>query len=257
MTVIRNAQVRVSIASTTEATGGHRFRATGNCFRSLSRGRAYIAQQNAEARVPVGQSTKVGFTSMRPDRRRLALFDRGLRCIGSPETGSCHGWSTLRVATAEGTVLKRVPDVWEADWAPAQRLVASRVPDRLSLFSGRNFRTQRVLVEGRKLFLYEPAVSPNGRLIAVRVGTQHNRYYIGVFSLATGKYLRRLTSGPRDSDPEWSPDGRRIVFSRNASPCLPPAPCGELFTVRSDRRDEPRSLGVQGVQPTWGERRDS
>ena len=33
---------------------------------------------------------------------------------------------------------------------------------------------------------------------------------------ANGGELRRLTRGYLDSEPEWSPDGRRIVFTRSA-----------------------------------------
>jgi tricorn protease-like protein len=219
-------------------------------------GRPFIARQDAEARVPVGQSEKVGFTSIRPDGRRLALFRRIVVCIGSPETGSCQGYSTLRITTQRGAELRRIARVWEADWASGKRLVASRGSDHFLLFAGPDLRKKRVLIEWRNHLLSEPAVSPDGRFVAAKIVTQH-RHFIGVFSLASGKYVRRLTSGPRDSNPGWSPDGRQIVFSRNAGACLPPSPCGELFVAPSDRRGEPRSLGVEGVQPTWSVRRDS
>jgi hypothetical protein len=207
-------------------------------------GSAYIARQNAKARVRVGKLTKVGFTSMRPDRRRLALIERVQRC----NVERCHALSTLIVTTTRGTVLRRIPDVWEADWAQG-RLVAESVSGQVVIFSGRHFRAQRVLVDYKRP-LWNPAVSPDGRLVAVTVAGTH--VYIAVFSLATGKLVRRLTRG---AGPDWSPDGKRIVFSRDPQPCAGVDPCAELFTVRSDGRGQPRSLGVQGVEPTWSVRR--
>jgi Tol biopolymer transport system component len=216
-------------------------------------GSAYLARQSTKGRVRVGRSTKAGFTSIRPDRHRVAIVDRVLRCIGSRETGSCRGWGTLIVRSARGKVMRRISDVWEADWA-GTRLLASRTSDHLSLFSGRGLRTERVLIDHRKPLL-EPAVSPDGRLVAVRLGAAQGRNSIALFSLATGKFVRRLTKGSSDSDPDWSPDGKRIVFTRYTSPCKQADTCTELYTVRSDGRGQPRSLGIPGVEPTWGEQR--
>lgn len=44
----------------------------------------------------------------------------------------------------------------------------------------------------------------------------------------------------RDRDPAWSPDGRRIAFSRDA----------EIWVMDADGSDA-RSLGVRGVEPAW------
>jgi Tol biopolymer transport system component len=54
-----------------------------------------------------------------------------------------------------------------------------------------------------------PAFSPNGKLIVfTRLGS-------GLFRVSLdGTGLRRLTSGPRDSYPVWSRDGKRIAFVR-------------------------------------------
>jgi Tol biopolymer transport system component len=214
-------------------------------------GSAYIARQDATLRHRVGRSKAVGFTSIRPDRGRLALVDRVYRCIGSRETGSCRGEGALSVTTPHGKVLRRIRGIWNADWAGA-RLVASQASG-LSLFSGRRFLNERVLSDSH-FVLHDPAVSPDGLLVAVAVVGQ--RYeFIAVFSLANGKLVRRLTRGSLDFDPEWSPDGKRIVFGRSTQPCPGVDPCAELFTVSSNGRGQPHSLGLRGLEPTWGVRR--
>ena len=216
-------------------------------------GSAYVAQQNAKARVRVGKLTKVGFTSMRPDGRRLVLINRVWRCIGGRGTGVCRGRGSLVMTTPRGTVLRRISGIWDADWA-AGRLVTSGSSESLSLFSGRRLRHERMLVQRNAWSLQDPAVSPDGRRVAVGVVGQRDAF-IAVFSMATGKVVRRLTTGPLDVDPEWSPNGKRIVFGRYTRPCEEVDPCMELYTVRSDRRGRPRSLGVQGLESTWGVRR--
>jgi Tol biopolymer transport system component len=157
------------------------------------------------------------------------------------------------VTTPGGRVLRRRRDVWDADWG-AGGLVASLTSSyELWLLSGRRFRTERELIERRHSSLYEPTVSPDGRLVAAVVAGPR-RNFIAVFSAKTGKLVRRLT-GPYDFGPEWSSDGKHIVFNRYTQPCDQVDPCAELYTVRSDGRGRPRSLGVQGLEPTWGVRR--
>jgi tricorn protease-like protein len=219
-------------------------------------GRAYIARQDAGARLRVGVSEQVGFTSVSADRRRLVLGNRREECIGGPNTGVCRGRGTLIVSTIRGHELRRIPGVWYADWAGAGRLVASRSGDQLLLISGRKYRRERVLIERQAWIISSAAVSPDGQFVAAAVIGQH-RDFIAVFSVSSRKLVRRLTSGAlADSMPAWSPDGKQIVFSRSTQPCPGPYPCAELQVVRTDGRGGPRSLGVQGIEPTWGMRRD-
>jgi hypothetical protein len=213
-------------------------------------GGAYIARQDAEARLRVGESGKVGFTSLSPNRRRLVLINRLWKCIGGPNTGVCRGHGTLIISTIRGHALRRIPGVWHADWAGG-RLVASRFSDQVLLISGPTFRKERVLIERQPWSLSDPVVSPDGRLVASAVATQ-NRGFIAIFSMSSHEVVRRLTFGVADWQPAWSPDGKKIVFSRSTQPCPGPDPCTDLYVVRTDGRGQPRSLGVRGIEPTWG-----
>jgi dipeptidyl aminopeptidase/acylaminoacyl peptidase len=65
----------------------------------------------------------------------------------------------------------------------------------------------------------DPQISPDGREVAyvlVAVNEKEDRYDTSLWSVATagGAHPRRLTAGPRDSSPRWSPDGRALAFIR-------------------------------------------
>jgi Tol biopolymer transport system component len=92
--------------------------------------------------------------------------------------------------------------------------------------------------EGRDL--WGPVASPDGRLVAAtRAPVNGSTGDIAVYDSATGRRVRSVTSGRRDSQPSWSPDGTRIAFTRGGSLYVVPAPGGA-----------PRRIGA-GVQPVW------
>ena len=111
----------------------------------------------------------------------------------------------------------------------------------------------------------QPAVAPNARRIAfVRAfggsGPAQNLDWDheAIYTMRMdGSDPRRVTrpraSGERDGDPQWSPDGSRIVFVRTT---VTPQPAGRraIFTVNADgtrlRRVTPWSLRA-GDGPNW------
>jgi dipeptidyl aminopeptidase/acylaminoacyl peptidase len=65
----------------------------------------------------------------------------------------------------------------------------------------------------------DPQISPDGRDVAyvlVQVNEKEDRYDTSLWSVATSGSAapRRLTAGPRDSSPRWSPDSRTVAFVR-------------------------------------------
>ena len=65
----------------------------------------------------------------------------------------------------------------------------------------------------------DPQISPDGREVAyvlVTVNEKEDRYDTSLWIVATtgSAAPRRLTAGPRDSSPRWSPDARTIAFTR-------------------------------------------
>ncbi len=66
----------------------------------------------------------------------------------------------------------------------------------------------------------DPQISPDGREVAyvlVSVNEKEDRYDTSLWGVATSGNAqpRRLTAGPRDSSPRWSPDGRTLAFLRS------------------------------------------
>jgi len=64
--------------------------------------------------------------------------------------------------------------------------------------------------------LSEPSLSPDGKLVALSVkkaNLDDDLYDSDVFiARADGSGVQSFTSGKRDSDPVWSPDGKRLLF---------------------------------------------
>lgn len=104
----------------------------------------------------------------------------------------------------------------------------------------------RLIAEGRT-----PAYSPNGRVVAISHKRLRQR---GAYSSPNGIVIHRLDGRPvrrltwgLDSDPTWSPSGRKLAFTRTV--CAG-GKCGtRIFTIARDGRDK-RFLAV-GHSPAW------
>jgi dipeptidyl aminopeptidase/acylaminoacyl peptidase len=70
----------------------------------------------------------------------------------------------------------------------------------------------------RFVWVADPQISPDGRWVSfvrVTVNAQKDGYDTGLWIADTaGGEPRPLTGGGRDSSPRWSPDGKRLVFTR-------------------------------------------
>lgn len=66
----------------------------------------------------------------------------------------------------------------------------------------------------------DPQISPDGKQVAyvlVTVNEKEDRYDTALWIVGTSgsDQPRRLTAGPRDTAPRWSPDGRTVAFNRS------------------------------------------
>jgi WD40-like Beta Propeller Repeat len=88
----------------------------------------------------------------------------------------------------------------------------------------------------------EPALSPDRRVIAI-TGRIDGEDRVRLVSFAAGRVLGTVSTRP-SWGAAWSPDGGWLVYSGGRS--------STLYVVPSDLSRPSRSLGVQGVAPTWG-----
>ncbi len=70
------------------------------------------------------------------------------------------------------------------------------------------------------IWVADPQISPDGKQVAyvqVMVNEKEDRYdtSLWIVSASGDAAPRRLTAGPRDGAPRWSPDGRTLAFTRS------------------------------------------
>jgi len=103
-------------------------------------------------------------------------------------------------------------------------------------------------------WIADPQISPDGASVAyvlVAVNEKEDRYDTNLWVVPSSgaSEPRRLTTGPRDSTPRWSPDGRTIAFTRAADEKARPQIYLLSMAGGEPRRltDLPRGAGA----PAW------
>jgi Tol biopolymer transport system component len=164
----------------------------------------------------------------------------------------------LAVVRHDGTGVRRLPQLtWrdeEPAWSPTGRRLAFAGSDdcvippscKVHLYTVRTDGTglHRILERGAAV----PAWSPRGT-IAFRGGAADVLFGIR----PNGSRLRRLVTPPAQGsyDPDWSPDGSRLVF---AAPAHEFGDTHHIFTVRADGSRLSRLTDLEGrggTSPVW------
>lgn len=99
--------------------------------------------------------------------------------------------------------------------------------------AGRDLRHPDMSPDRRRLVT--TASAPADGTFVERPGT------IALFDAASARLIANLTAGPGDSGPVFSPDGRRVAFSRGSSIWTVPASGGAA-----------KRLIRRATQPAWG-----
>ena len=133
-------------------------------------------------------------------------------------------------------------------FTPSGQIVASILNnghDEICLYAAGSCASDLAVDPSRSLD--EAAVSPDGKTLAVVAiqpgGSDPAGGHIALYSMSTGQLIGNLTNGTTDETPAWSPDGTRIVFSRNRS----------LYVIAAAGPAGSEKLLVSGGDtPTWG-----
>ncbi|MGE5550371.1 MAG: hypothetical protein ACM3ZC_07550 [Bacteroidota bacterium] len=148
-------------------------------------------------------------------------------------------------------------DFWDCDWSPDGRYLA--LAGKYHSQSAEQARVWLYAIGAEKPVLWTntnefcddwPRWSPNGKYLALvrRELSDGRRTCLWWKDVATGAG-RRLTKGPDDRQPSWSPDGSAIVFRRGLG--LQESVLA-VFEVASGRVNIlPISPGLLG-EPCWG-----
>jgi dipeptidyl aminopeptidase/acylaminoacyl peptidase len=112
------------------------------------------------------------------------------------------------------------------------------------LASNTDFPCERLVAGEPGHDLWDPAVSPDGSLVAAtRAPVDTFQGEIALYSTATAQLVRVLTSGPADSQPTWSPNGRSLAFTRGRE--------GLWVVHATGRPGSERRILASGIQPVW------
>ena len=96
--------------------------------------------------------------------------------------------------------------------------------------------------------MYDPALSPDGTLVAVR-GNDESGDYADIWIHDSIRHTKtRLTFDPgHESQPVWHPDGSQIGYTGSTAGL----DTSSIFTITADGSDQPRMV-VSGTPPVWG-----
>jgi hypothetical protein len=217
----------------------------------------YVADAKARHRRRLAPTVAIAY--MAPDGRQVAysksineIIDPGFfPCCHPPIFGLIPYLFRVPAAGGRPTTVSR--SVVTAGWLGG-RLMRDDLPsaDEPSLIcllaSNDDYHCLRPVARDPTRDVSGPAGSPDGRTVAA-VAAEHStdpsavqRFSgaIVLFDAASGAPLRELTHGPDDSNPAFSPDGKRVAFTRGRTIYVVPAAGGRARKLH------------RGTNPTWG-----
>lgn len=201
-----------------------------------------IQPDGSDERLLIDAPGREEAPSWAPDGERL-VFARGADDGTSIWTVDAQGGDLTRVITADASD-EHVPYT-SPSFSPDGRRIVYLTRDAIRTVRIDGSDPHRILgvgemPKGRSAFLQDVVWSPDGKRIAFVRGLGWGRFN-GIWTVRpNGSHLRRLTAPDRpswDESPDFSPDGRHIVFERRRD---------ELLRIRADGSGE---RPIQGQFP--------
>lgn len=205
----------------------------------IRNGDLYLGSATAQPSVgPIVRSA--AFDAIRPDGAQVGVLETSYFGV----TGT---YVKVFDATGAPVISGPQPARYSLGWAPDNSLLlpwsdAPTVGICVAVDSGGSWSCATRVAGDPAGDLNFPAVSPDGRLLAVDDGGR-----IAVFDYAARTLLRYLTGGPSDTTPAWSSDSASIAFQRGTS-----ASTSEVRVVNVDGSGERLLAGGGAQTPTWG-----
>jgi hypothetical protein len=189
-------------------------------------------------------------TQIRPDGGQVATIE-SIGEIQPPPPGPLLQIPYLFLAGADGSGRETVARSTAATAWLGDRLLRDESAEAAPyeqqiclLASNTDFPCERLVAAEPARDLWDPAVSPDGSLVAAtRAAVDGFQGEIALYSTATARLVRVLTSGPADSQPTWAPDGRAIAFTRGKA--------GLWVVPTTGRPGSERRILASGIQPVW------
>jgi hypothetical protein len=183
-------------------------------------GKAVIADGNAKTLKVVGAQASVSVSLPKINARGTKIVWTEIAYVYFPYTSQIPYICTVAVAGAdkpkcEGSAASHV------GWGPGDRVMGTdRNTDKICLLDNEYDDCTRDLAVRRhpEYIGFRPELSPNGKMLATTVAPEiaSKTWSIALFNTANGATTRMLPAGT-DDDPVFSPDGKRIAFTRKGA----------------------------------------
>ncbi|MGZ7041969.1 MAG: S9 family peptidase, partial [Thermoanaerobaculia bacterium] len=128
-------------------------------------------------------------------------------------------------------------------------------------FADKRFVTEKDIF--RFVWIGDPQIAPDGSRVVftrVTVNAKKDGYDTALWTVATrgDEAPRRLTNGPHDSTPRWSPDGKQIAFLRSVEKDGKPQPPQiHLLSLAGGEPQAITSLAKGAASIVWSPRGDT